>query len=367
VGRSRESLLHAASKNGREDRLTEVFATVLDACDDLAAALFVEVELPVGERFRVFTQVTVSPGERPDMIAESLQIGGATVSRIWSEHKVGSGFGDMQRERYLERLRKLPGEGELIFIVADAPTSREGGDWRGFTWQEIGELAEGVGHTWGGRGWREKAVQPDVPAKWRLVWELLWYLEEQEGLAVAHALDDDNLLAYRLMGQTAEAVEALLERAAQNAQPLVPTGQVENEDTTLWQHFERTAGSWLQRLPDDEGTAELLIADRDYWSPDELDEPALAAGYSLEGKLHDALSAKRDWVRQLDEAGFCCELWAGYTCIYKTLSMSTVLRFGDTLKAQAEGLGGWAAEAIAQLDLLDPGELASDTDEEDVG
>lgn len=43
---------------------------------------------------------------------------------------MGSGFSDLQRERYLKALRAMPGEGELIFIVVDAPTSREDGDWR---------------------------------------------------------------------------------------------------------------------------------------------------------------------------------------------------------------------------------------------
>ncbi len=74
----------------------------------------------------------------------------------WS--KLGSGFGDMQRERYLRALRELPREGELIFIGIDAPTSRETGDWRGFTWQEIGELAEGVGRAWEGHDWRGQSA-----------------------------------------------------------------------------------------------------------------------------------------------------------------------------------------------------------------
>ncbi len=136
MGRSRESLLHSASTVLQEDRLTEILATVLDASDELAAALFDEVGLPVGERFQVFTQVRVTKTDRPDMLVHSLEPGGTVVSRIWSEHKVRYGFGDMQRERYLKALRDLSGDGKLIFVVADAPTAREEGDWRGFTWQE---------------------------------------------------------------------------------------------------------------------------------------------------------------------------------------------------------------------------------------
>ncbi len=139
---------------------------------------------------------------------------------------------------------------------------------------------------------------------------------------------------------------------------MTPVGGVESDDTILWQHVERAPNSWLAGLPDDLGNAELLVADRDYWSPYELDEPAFAAGYSLAGKLHDELSTRREWVQRLDAVGFCCELWAEYTCIYRTLPMSSVIAFGDTLKAQAEGLGQWVAHTIKELDGLDPGDLA---------
>src|SRR4051794_36585259 len=255
--RSREALLHAMSPRKAEDRLTEIFAVVLDACDELAKSLFAEVELPVGERFQVFTQVAVTKANKPDMLVHSLDRGGTVVSRLWSEHKIDSGFGLLQRERYLESLRALPGDGELIFIVKDAPTARESGEWRGFTWQEIAELAEGVGLAWGGRDWRREALAPTAPAKWRLLWELLWYLEEEEGLAVAQALDQDRLLAFKLMEETAAAVAALLERASQSAPGLKPSGSVGEEPPTLWQHFEPPPGSWLDRFPEHEGFAEL--------------------------------------------------------------------------------------------------------------
>ncbi len=270
MARSREVLLDAAFTHGEEDRLTEIFATVLDSCDELAAALFQAVGLPVGERFKVFTQVRVTTGERPDMLVHSLDRGGAEVSHIWSEHKVGSGFGDMQRERYLTAMRALQGQGELIFIVKDAPTSREEGDWRGFTWQEIGELAESVGRAWGRRDWREKATKPTAPAKWRLLYELLWYLVNKENLAVVHALDSNNVLAYKLLEETLQAVESLLERAAQNAGSLKPTGGMGEEDVTQWQQFEPPPGAWLHRFEGFECAPEVLVSDLDRWSPEEL-------------------------------------------------------------------------------------------------
>ncbi len=89
-------------------------------------------------------------------------------------------------------------------------------------------------------------------------------------------------------------------------------------------------------------------------------EPAFAAGYLglVDGKLHPILSAKREWVRELDQAGFCCELSADHVCIYRTLPMSEVLAYGDSLSAQGERLGAWVERTITELGGLDPGELA---------
>jgi hypothetical protein len=354
--RSAESLLAARRTGGRENRLTAIFAVVLDACDELTRALFEELDLPVAERFQVFTEERVTPGERPDMIVHSLSRAGAIEGRLWSEHKLDAGFGDLQRERYLAVLRSLPGEGQLIFIVRDAPASREAGDWRGFTWQEIGELAEGVGREWAGRDWRMHALAADAQAKWRLLYELLWYLEEEEDLAVVQALDDENLIAYKLMDDTSQALIALLERAAQHAVPLEPWGDFQTvDDITLWQQFDTPPGSWLERFGKFDCAAEILISDRDYWSPDELDEPAVAAGYSFERKLHASLSSRRDWVRELDAAGFCCELWNDHVCVYKTMPLREVLTFGETLNAQGRQLGVWTQVVISELGELDPG------------
>jgi hypothetical protein len=355
---NRKSLLDAASSHGKEDRLTELLATVLDSHHELAAALFEELHLPVGERFAVLTQERVTRASRPDMLVHALDRGGSVVARVWSEHKLGSGFGDLQRERYLEALRELPGEGELIFIVRDGPTSREEGDWRGFTWQEVAELIDRVGRQWGQRGWRTAALAPDCPAKQRLLYELLWYLEDKD-LAVVSALDDDYVLAYRLAMESLQAVGALLERAAQSATPLRPMhGGLGKEGITSWEQFETPGGTWLERFAGFEYGVDLVVSDRAFWSHDHRDEPAFAAGYSFESALHPALSARREWVRQLDTAGYCCELAFEWVHVYRTLPMRDIVGFGDSLQAQAQGVGKWAQAAIEELGQLDPGEVA---------
>jgi hypothetical protein len=354
---ARSSLLHAAAKSGAEDRLTELFATVLAAHRELAVALFTEVGLAVGERFRVSTQVSVAPGERPDMVLEALGRNGAVVARLWSEHKVDARFGDRQRERYLAALRARDGPGKLIFVVRDVPTAREDGDWRGFTWQEVAELVDRVGRDWGGPGWRVRAADPEAPAKQRLLYELLWYLEDKD-LAVVHSLNADNLLAFKLRAETDRAVLALLERAAQNAAPLEPVGGDDEDDVTSWEQFKVPAGSWLPRFARFEAVAELMLSDRDYWSPSQHDEPSFGAGYALEAPLHSVLSAGQEWVEQLDAGGFSCELWTGYVRVYRTMPMSELLGAGDSLNAQAWALGAWARDAILELGRLDPGEVA---------
>lgn len=353
VPKARESILDAASSHGIEDRLTEVFASVLAIHSELASAFFAVVGLPDGDRFRVRTQEQVAPGSRPDMLVEALSRNGAVVSRVWSEHKLQAGFQDMQRERYAEVLSTVEGPGKLVLIVRDAPTAREHGDWRGFTWQEIGELIDRVGRDWGGSNWRRLSLEPGAPAKQRLLTELIWYLEDKE-LAVVNSLNADNLLAYKLTTETAHALQALLERAAQNAAPLIPDGGGDEHYATFWEQFEIPSGSWLERFTDAQVSIELLASDRDYWSPERRDEPAFGAGFSFEAALHPSLSAHADWVARLDAAGFSCELWAHWVRVYKTMPMSDLLDAGTSLESQAESLGDWTRSAITDLNALDP-------------
>src|SRR4051794_40425903 len=100
--RAREELLDAALtySNGSENRLTEVFATVLEVHEKFARALFdrVGIALPDDVRFQAFTQKAVAEGARPDMVVRALD-GPHLVAQLWSEHKVGGGgFRDTQLE-----------------------------------------------------------------------------------------------------------------------------------------------------------------------------------------------------------------------------------------------------------------------------
>jgi hypothetical protein len=62
VGRARACLVDSAQSfpTRSEDRLTELVATVANACPPLCAALLSSLHLPVGDRFVVETQVRVA-------------------------------------------------------------------------------------------------------------------------------------------------------------------------------------------------------------------------------------------------------------------------------------------------------------------
>src|SRR5918998_327724 len=99
---ARRELLSAATSYTRsgENRLTEILATVLEAHDALARALFDRVGLPYGERFEVRTQERVAPGCIPDLVVRAKRPAGGLVAQLWAEHKTVSGFRHEQREDY---------------------------------------------------------------------------------------------------------------------------------------------------------------------------------------------------------------------------------------------------------------------------
>lgn len=224
---SRREVLDAVSSNEKspENRLTELFATILSTHRGFARRLFDRVGIRLPEesvRFEVFTQRLVAPGCRPDMVV-SAYVGNEFRGQLWSEHKTASGFREFQLEDYLGALNELragerarqPGsfQASLVSIVAH-PTEEESEHWIALTWQDVADLANEGGHAWEGKRWREAAREPDAPAQQRLLHEFLWYLEDKEGFAVTEPLSPKHVEALRLMADTTEAVEALLERAA---------------------------------------------------------------------------------------------------------------------------------------------------------
>jgi hypothetical protein len=222
--RARQELLDSALTyfDGSENRLTEVIATVLEAHEGFARALFdrVGIDLPDNVRFTAFTQKAVAEGARPDMVLLARK-GQLLVAQLWSEHKIsGGGFRDRQLEDYRDALAREGSQTVLLGIVADATQSEESLDWHLLTWQEVAELANSVGTSWAaadgaGRDWRTSALEPTAPARQRLLHEFIWYVEE-ENEAVVNPLDNENLQAFQKAAETTIGILALLGRAGQH-------------------------------------------------------------------------------------------------------------------------------------------------------
>ncbi len=356
--RSRLSLIDATKKIGREDRLTEILATVIENCPEFTGAVFQYFGLSVGPRYRASTQLLLADRSRIDMHVESLTDHGVVVSEIWSEHKLDAAFGQQQRERYRDGLADRPVPGRLIFVVRPDAVPGAPDEWTYLTWQELGEIAEDAGRRWAGKAWRQDACRHDAPAGWRFLWELLWVLEEEEELAMGQALDRDDVAAFAMFHDVVLRVTALLERGAHLAGPLVPAGEIEDDVATFWQQFAPPRNSWLARLRGLEATAELIASPRDHWSAERHEGPVFGAGVSFDAALHPALSGHRDWAATLAEQGFSCELWGGWVRVYRTRPIADVVASGDTIAQQAACLGTWARDAVGTLMELGPGDLS---------
>lgn len=372
VGRARKELLDAALSysNSRENRLTELFATVLDYHDGLARALFerADVELPDDElRFELFTQRAVAEGARPDMVVLAFRRS-TLVAQLWCEHKVdGGAFRDLQLEDYRDALAKERAPGRLVGIVADIESDKsEGDDWSMLSWQEVAELANRVGHEWdganGGRDWRSAALDSAAPARERLLHEFLWYVEQENG-AVVNPLGIDNLHAFVHAEETTQGFLRLLERAGE----LMPPDFTPDEDGLdgdpgggrYWQLFEVGRDSWLQRIAEAgfEAYPELMASADDRWWAESRGEPAFGAGYTLDVRLHERLAADGDWVQRVQEAGVDLAVYDDYARLFCTKAATELLAEGQTLDEQARALARFARSSLARVAELDPGEF----------
>jgi hypothetical protein len=369
---SRRELLDALLKYppGSENRLTELFATTLATHDAFARRLFerVGIALPEdGVRFEAFTQRTVAARCRPDMLVSAYE-NGHLRAQVWSEHKTGSGFRDLQLDDYLAALQEArahlrAGTGEfdaaLTSIVAERADEDEPQTWTALTWQEVAELANQTGRAWAGAGWADAALQPDAPARERVLHEFLWYLE-QEGFAVVDALDTDNVLALRKAAETTFALETLLERVALYLkQHYEPNGLGSFEDGRLYyQLFDLPENSWARRIRTAGWRAdlELLVAGDDAWSTEETGEPAFGAGFTLDEPLYEALAAEQEWLNGLAERELSLMPYEGNTRIFRTKRMSELIGAGETLDDQARALADWTRESFARVGAYSPGD-----------
>jgi hypothetical protein len=360
MAEARSELLNAALSYGvgSEDRLTEVFASVLAVNGAFAAALMTDVGLPAGDNFEVLTQWRLASGRRPDMVVRSVR-NGYRVSELWSEHKTVSGFSDLQREDYSQALAREPVEvGALLTITPDAVDSSSE-HWQHRSWQAVGELAYATGFAWGDADWRNKALDGDVPSKWRLLHEFLWYLE-REGYAVTQPLTSEDMLVMSRMSRTLDGVEALIRRTAVLVDSAVGDDAFYDDDnmTTWYFSVEALPGmNWLMRFAGFETWSETAVSCEGEWSPRGAGVPAVGSGYTLDAQLYSALSTNRELTERLADAGYELVLWRNYVRIWRTEPLASFLDAGPRLDDQAKALAAWVSTTYADLGALDPGEL----------
>jgi hypothetical protein len=223
-----ESLAVAASsnRNSAENRLTELYAAVLEAHRGFARLILQRAGLDASESYRVFTQEILPASGRIDMVVRGFDSSGVPAMVLYSEHKEPGGrWQDGQPDKYLLDLNRASRHGaqsRLLVIVgsrkdvvgrvryrarwqanaAVGEANRFAGQQNNpriafTTRQELGGLAEQAGQDTanGDTTWRTAAARPDAPAAQRILLELLWYLEE-EGYVVTKPLTHDHLAIF---------------------------------------------------------------------------------------------------------------------------------------------------------------------------
>ena len=353
---SKKLLLRAARTAIREDRLTELFSVVLAGHPALAQSLLqgAQPPLPVGREVEVSTQVRTRRGKRVDMELVATERH-SIVSRLWSEHKTGSGYSPDQLPGYASDLAALGGCHRLITIVDHLDEAPNDARWDRFTWQDVAARAWRVGRDdpEGGPQWRTAACTPNAPARQRLLHELVSYLEEEHHV-VLDPISHLDVVAFARANRISEALTALLERTAEVSRldPDGGCGSEKNDFGAYWQVFKDAAG-WAQPL---EGYAELHVADEDHWASDRVGEPGFGAGFTLPDRYYDGLraNARREWLTALEQEGFSIAASYGFTRIYRTLYLAELISKGATIDTQARALAAWTEESIRSLQAHDP-------------
>jgi hypothetical protein len=258
-----ESVALAASSNrhSSENRLTELYGTVLEAHGGFARRVLERVDLPFFEPYRVFTQELLMGSGKIDLILRGFDSSGGVRTVLYAEHKEpGGGWQEGQPQKYLKDLARETrhgAEGRLLVVVgsrkdlagrvqkrarariaeatAEAAQLRAGQRDRRIvftTWQEVGGLADAAGQMAAVSAgcWRSLAAARDAPAAQRVLLELIWYLEG-EGYAMAKPLTRELAGIFRQAQELDATLEALVAR------------------TTEQLMDEKIAGFWLKKPP----------------------------------------------------------------------------------------------------------------------
>lgn len=353
-----------------EDRLTEIMAAVLQHDPQLATWFCgrAEVSIPADGSYDVSTQVWLNESLRPDLHITVRDRRGSPIGRVFSEHKTRTKFSDAQRSEY----RAVSGAPERWIAVVPRASLVPAGYVK-VSWSDVALQAERIAREEllhgerAGRRWRQRALDPEVPSRLRVLHEFLSYLEGSAVDVTAHdRIEHLDVVAYRGSQRALETVEQLF----RNACGLLPASlRGANEvdpraEEDSWRLILEIA-SWAD---DDEVTwwAELLVSPMDNWREDGFGEPAFGAGLSF-GSVrkqiqwpHALNPEHSDWARELRARGIS----VGQTddgsigrC-FRTLYLSEVMSRGTDLDEQARAVADWVQESVCEIASLTPPETA---------
>src|SRR5690348_7362084 len=103
-----------ARRLGREDRLTELFASVLRGDAELRAELVHRRGLGHLDTGPLRVQVRTGVGQRTMDMHIPLTLAGQPAAEAWWEHKLSSGFGEGQLDAYQRALEQAGAGGREV-------------------------------------------------------------------------------------------------------------------------------------------------------------------------------------------------------------------------------------------------------------
>ena len=354
MARSPKSLLGATRLQVREDRLTDFVAVAAERNLDFARAL-----LSLGglnhhvTRPHSLTQTWTPRGRRVDF--ELIGYHDDRVAcRLWSEHKTGAAYQDLQLEDYAQDLATMP-DSALLTVVehpAQAPEA-PGGEWLVATWADVAAEALAIVRAQLGVDWRRQVWQPDTPARLLVLAELLEYLDQEHHI-VSDPLTSIDLVAFANAAQAWNTLSALLFRAAQlSDEPLSEDVGWEEDGAAAWVLLDVRDEDWWA---DYDGRPEIHLSDEDtYFGAQRRGEPAIGLGIDLPpGYGETVLTTHLDWVRQLreEELDPCPD--EDWLRIYRSVYLVEVLAARATLEEQARFVADRLREVLTTLRALAP-------------
>jgi hypothetical protein len=374
-------LLEAADSYRRdsesENRLTEVLAEVLRTAPELMAWLAAQAfrvhpddaqSWTAHGDYVVETQFSFPTGERPDMKIRFTGSSLPPAEVVFCENKIGAGFTEWQKRGY-------PSAQNVIALTPDgrAPIS-DAARFVPIKWNQVARAAYGIGRTWGGARWRGCALSANAPSQYRMLAELIHYLEgEDVDVNVPGPLTETDLEIVPDVAATVDRWNTLFQLVAdelkknpgiEEAAKRWDTDHFPRADTPLtgwsvtlegegaWPALERTyAGLWWR---------ELIMAPQPTWKPASEPIPAVGVGVSLnipsgwpdelnENKpLRAAIQATNEFTLGMT--------WKGTVGrIFATLPLRTVAS-AETLDLQAEQIAAWARERLDAIIRIGSGQ-----------